>query len=110
MFGVFIFKAKPEDKDYPFKKDTKEPLKMSDEEMVQTVKKTPKMTYFCHYQSDLDKASNEDKIMYTKRFWDNDYSSFKKMRGLENSYQTEDGNYYIRVVTQEKDWFTRNFS
>lgn len=109
MFGIFVFKAKPEDKDYPFKKEPKQPLKMSEEEMVQMVKRTPKMTYFCHHTPNLDKSTDEDKILYTKPHWDYDYSTFKKMRGCENSYQTEDGKYFIRVVTQNKEWFSRNF-
>ena len=109
MFGIFVFKAKPEDKDYPFKKELKQPLKMTEEEMVQMVKRTSKMTYFCHHKPDLDKASDEEKILHTKPYWDYDYSTFKKVRGCDNSYQTEDGKYFIRVVTQEKEWFSRNF-
>jgi hypothetical protein len=110
MFGVFIFKAKPEDKNYPFKKEPKQPLKMTDEEMVKMVKITPKMTYFCHHKPDLDKSSDEDKILSTKQYWDNDYSTFKKMRGCENSYQTDDGKYFIRVVSHDKEWFGRHFN
>lgn len=89
MIGVFIFKVKPEDKDYKYKKEPKQPLKLTDEELVHFVKTTPKMTYFCYYRANRDKLSDEEKILSTKEYWDNDYSSFKKMRGCENSYQTD---------------------
>lgn len=110
MIGIFIFKTKPEDKDYKYKKDPKTPLKLSDEELVHFVKITPKITYFCHYKTDFDKSSDEEKILSTKKYWDCDYSSFKKVRGCDNSYQTDDGLYFIRVVTQDNEWFKKFFS
>lgn len=67
------------------------------------------MTYFCYHRADRDKLSDEEKILSTKEHWDNDYSSFKKMRGCENSYQTDDGNYLIKVITKENEWFSRYF-
>lgn len=109
MFGVFIFKTKPEDKDYKYKKEPKQVLKLSDEELVHFVKITPKMTYFCHFLGDKDKLSDEDKILSTKNYWDTDYSSVKKLRGCENSYQTDDGLFYIKVITKDKEWFSRHF-
>lgn len=109
MIGIFIFKAKPEDKAYKYKKEPKQPLKLTDEELVHFVKTTPKMTYFCYHRADRDKLSDEEKILSTKGYWDQDYSSFKKMRGCDNSYQTEDGNYFIKVITQDKEWFSRYF-
>ena len=109
MIGIFIFKAKPEDKAYKYKKETKQPLKLTDEELVHFVKTTPKMTYFCYHRADRDKLSDEEKILSTKEHWDIDYSSFKKLRGCENSYQTDDGNYFIKVITKENEWFSRNF-
>jgi hypothetical protein len=109
MIGIFIFKAKPEDKAYKYKKEPKQPLKLTDEELVHFVKTTPKMTYFCYHRADRDKLSDEDKILSTKEHWDDDYSSFKKMRGCENSYQTDDGNYFIKVITKGNDWFSQYF-
>lgn len=109
MIGIFIFKAKSEDKAYKYKKEPKQPLKLTDEELVHFVKTTPKMTYFCYHRADRDKLSDEEKILSTKEHWDNDYSSFKKIRGCENSYQTDDGNYLIKVITKENEWFSRNF-
>ena len=67
------------------------------------------MTYFCHYTDKYDKASDEDKVKAVEKHWDNDYSSLKKIRGCENSYQTEDGKHFIKVITREKEWFSRNF-
>ena len=46
MIGIFIFKAKPEDKAYKYKKEPKQPLKLTDEELVHFVKTTPKMLIF----------------------------------------------------------------
>ena len=109
MIGIFIFKAKPEDKAYKYKKEPKQPLKLTDEELVHFVKTTPKMTYFCYHRADRDKLSDEEKILSTKEHWDIDYSSFKKLRGCENSYQTDDGNYFIKVIKKETEWFSRNF-
>ena len=57
----------------------------------------------------IAQVTDEEKILYTKPYWDNDYSTFKKVRGCDNSYQTEDGKYFIRVVTQDKEWFSRHF-
>ena len=109
MIGIFIFKTKPEDKDYKYKKEPKQALKLTDEELVHFVKITPKMTYFCYHREDRDKLSDEEKILSTKQYWNDDYSLFKKLRGCENSYQTDDGKYYIKVITKEKEWFNRNF-
>ena len=109
MFGVFVFKSKPEDKDYPYKKDPKQPLKLSDEELVHFVKTTPKMTYFCHHKDDIDKLSDEEKIKSTEKYWGDDkYVDLKKMRGVD-AYQTEDGKFFIKVLTKEKSWFSRFF-
>ena len=32
------------------------------------------------------------------------------MRGLENCYQTEDDEYYLRVIVNDKDFFQRYFN
>lgn len=109
MFGVFIFKAKPEDKAYKYKKESKTPLKFTDEELVHFVKTTPKMSYFLHFTDKYEKVSDEDKILSTKQYWDDDYSSFKKMRGIENAYQTDDGKYFIKLIKKNKDWFSKYF-
>lgn len=109
MIGIFIFKTKSEDKEYKYKKEPKQPLKLSDEELVHFVKTTPKMTYFCYHKGDRDKFSDEEKILSTKEHWDNNYSSFKKLRGCENSYQTDDGNYLIKVITKDNEWFSKYF-
>lgn len=109
MIGIFVFKAKPEDKDYKYKKEPKQPLKLTDEELVHFVRTTPKMTYFCHYTDKYDKVSDEDKVKAVEKHWDNDYSTLKKIRGCENSYQTEDGKHFIKVITREKEWFSKNF-
>lgn len=109
MYGVFIFSANPTDKEYPYKKDPKRPLKLTDEELVHFVKITPKMTYFCHYKADYDTASPEEKYEVISKYCDKDYSAFKKMRGIEDAYQTEDGEYYIKIITKEKDWFAKYF-
>ena len=77
MIGIFIFKAKPEDKAYKYRKEPKQPLKLTDEELVHFVKTTPKMAYFCYHRADRDKLSDEEKILSTKEYWDHDYSSFK---------------------------------
>lgn len=111
MIGVFIFDAKPEDKDYKFKKDPKGPLKLTDDELLKFVRTTSRMTYFCYHKNDRDGLSDEEKILSTQKHWDlYDYSSFKKMRGCDNSYQTDDGKFYIKVITQTNDWFKQNFN
>lgn len=110
MFGIFVLPANPSDKEYPYKKDPKKPLKFSDEELAHFVKITPKMAYFCHYKDIYDASSPEEKIKIIERFTDRDYSSLKKVRGIENAYQTEDGEYYIRIVVQEYEWFKRHLN
>ena len=109
MYGVFVFPANPTDKEYPYKKDPKKPLKLTDEELVHFVKITPKMAYFCHCKADYDKASPEEKVQVISRYADRDYTSFKKMRGIEDAYQTDDGEFYLKIITKEKDWFTKYF-
>jgi hypothetical protein len=68
------------------------------------------MTYFCHHKDDYDKMTDEEKVLSMKQYWDKDYSHMKKMRGIDNGYQTEDGNFYIKVITKNKDWFSRYFN
>ena len=109
MFGIFLFKNKTEDKDYPFKKDPKKPLKLNDEDLVRTVRNTRKMTYFLHYQPNIDKLSDEEKIKSTSKYWVDDISNFKKVRGIDNCYLTDDEKFYIKIITKEKDWFIKHF-
>ena len=110
MFGVFVLPAKTDDKAYPYKKDPKKALNLSDEELVHFVRITPKMTYFCHYKTDYDAASVEDKLKVIEKFLDKPYQPLKKVRGIENAYQTEDGNYYIKVIVNNREWFNRYFN
>ena len=110
MFGIFIFPVKPTDTSYPHKKDPKMPLKMRDDELLHFVKRTPKMTYFMHYKHDSDNLPIEEKLSLIERFLDKKYIGLKKMRGLENCYQTEDDEYYLRVIVNDKDFFQRYFN
>lgn len=109
MFGIFVFPAKVDDKSYPYKKDPKMVLKLSDEELLHFVKITPKMTYFCHYSSNEDKLPIEEKLKVIEKYLDRDYSDLKKVRGIEDAYQTGDGEKYIKIIIKDKDWFSRYF-
>lgn len=109
MFGIFILPSNPNDKEYPYKKDPKTPLKMTDEEFVNFIRLTPKMTYYCHYKDDYDKSPIEEKFKIVERYLDREYLSLKKLRGIEDSFQTESGEFYIKVIVKEKDWFSRYF-
>lgn len=109
MFGIFVFPVKPTDKEYSFKKDPKKPLNLSDDELVHFVKKTPKMTYFCHFSGNYDDAPVEDKLKAIEKFLDRPYSPLKKVRGIENAFVTEDGEHYLKVIVREREWFMRYF-
>ena len=109
MFGIFVLPTKTDDKSYPYKKDPKKALNLSDEELVHFVKKTPKMVYFCHYSKDYDASPVEDKLKAIEKFLDKKYLPLKKVRGIENAFQTEDGEKYLKVIVNDKEWFSRYF-
>jgi len=109
MFGIFVLPAKTDDKSYPYKKGPKKALNLSDEELVHFVKKTPKMTYFCHYKADYDGLSIEEKLKSIEKHLDRNYLPLKKVRGIENAFQTEDGEKYLKVIVNDKEWFARYF-
>ena len=109
MFGIFIFPSNSSDKEYSCRKDPKKPLKMTDDELVHFVRITPKMTYFCHYRDDYDTSSVEEKFSVIEKYIDKQYLPLKKLRGIEDAYQTEDGEYYVKVITKNKEWFMHFF-
>lgn len=106
MFGVFVLKTK----NFPPKTDPKKLLKISDEEFVGVMRTTPKMVYFIHHKNTSDSLSDNEKIEFTKKYWDSDYSaSLKKVRGAENCYQDENATFYIKVLTKDEEWFKKFF-
>lgn len=110
MFGIFVLPVKTDDKVYPYKKDPKKPLNLSDEELVHFIKTTPKMTYFCHHKADYDNSPIEEKLKYAEKYMGKNYLPLKKVRGIENAFQTEDGETYIKVIINNNDWFRRYFT
>ena len=85
MIGIFVFKAKPDDKDYKYKKDPKTPLKLSDEELVHFVKITPKMTYFCYHREDRDKLPDEEKVL-VDMYYNQDMTKKEIHQAVEGLY------------------------
>lgn len=106
MIGVFILKSKY----FSPKNDPKKLLKLQDEELVGKLKTTPKITYFLHHKDDFDSLSDIEKIESTQKYWDENYLvTLKKVRGVDNAYQNEDGSFYIKVLTKDNEWFKRYF-
>lgn len=110
MFGVFIIPAKTDNKAFKYNADGKKALKLEDAEFVQLVRSTPRMTYFVHHQDTYDGSSNEEKIQVTKKYHDKDYSKIKKLRSPQNCFVAEDESFYIRLITNDKEWFKKYYS
>ena len=67
------------------------------------------MSYFVHWKNDFDECSDVEKIESLKKYYDRDYTKCKKLRSPQNCYVTENGEYYIRIVMQDRSWFNRNY-
>lgn len=109
MFGIFIVPAKSDNKDFKYHKDGKKALALDDESFVQLIRHTQRMSYFVHWKNDFDECSDIEKIESLKKYYDRDYTKCKKLRSPQSCYMTENGEYYIRIVMQDRSWFNRNY-
>jgi hypothetical protein len=109
MTGVFVFPTETDNKAYKFKKNPKDVLKLSNEEMVRFARETPKLSYFIHYTPETDELSDSEKIAATKKFHDRDYSKLKKIKGKDHAYVTEDDKHIVKVITADRDWFDKHY-
>ena len=100
MFTIILFPVKPEDKDYPYYKSPKKVLEIEDDEALTFTTAIKGVYHLKHYLNDMDDLKDNELVEYF-----NDKSSMKvsiSSRKTGKGYQTENKDYYIRIIRQKK--------
>ena len=99
MFTVIAFPVKPDSKDYPLYKSPKKVLEIEDSEAMTYTAQTKNVYYLTHYINDMDNLTDKELVDYfnSKNNMNVVISSKKTGKG----YQTENKDYYIRIIRQK---------
>lgn len=102
MIAVIVYPAKTKDKEYPYYKEPRKVLEVSDMEVAISTKQGHGIYYWIHWTEDYDKLS--DKELVQKYNEKNSGKIEIASRRSGEGYTTADKENLVRIIRNTYDW------